>query len=102
MKLLVSLAIIALGLTNPAAAAVSGFYDSAAQVEAIMQSAQVADAMKQLPLRTISRAGSRGADGALRWKARTDRCTVVVYLSASRPQGLGKVSYEVKEVGPCR
>ncbi|MCO5089885.1 hypothetical protein [Bosea sp. (in: a-proteobacteria)] len=102
MKFLAPLTIIGVCLSHPAAAAVSGFYDSAAQLEAIMQSSQVADVVKQLPLRSIARAGSRKDDGTLRWRVRTDRCTLVIYLSANLPQGVGKTTYEVKEVGACK
>lgn len=102
MKFLAPLALVATGLASPAIAAVSGFYDSAAQIEAIMQNGQVADAVKQLPLRSIARAGSRQGDGTLRWRVRTDRCTLMVYLNATPPQGVGKTTYEVKEVGTCR
>lgn len=67
MKFLAPLALIATAsLASPATAAVSGFYDSATQIEVIMQNGQVADAVKQLPLRSIARAGSRKDDGALR------------------------------------
>lgn len=102
MKFLAPLTFIAAGLASPAVAAVSGFYDSNAQIEAIMQSGQVADAVKQLPLRSLARAGSRKDDGALRWRVRSDRCTLVVYLSAIPPQGVGKTTYDVKEVGACK
>jgi hypothetical protein len=102
MKFLAPLALIATGLASPVGAAVSGFYDSAAQIEAIMQNGQVADVVKQLPLRSIARAGSRKDDGTLRWRVRTDRCTLVIYLSANLPQGVGKTTYEVKEVGACK
>lgn len=98
MKFLAPLAIITVGLASPAAAAVSGFYDSASQIEAVMQSGEVADAVNQLPLQSIVRAD----DGALRWQVRTERCALIVQLGANAPQGIGKTTYAVKEVGTCR
>jgi hypothetical protein len=86
----------------PAHAAVSGFYDSAAQVEVLMQSGALADAVRQLPIRELTRAGQRRSDGALRWRVRTERCKLVVYLEAIPPQGVGRTRYAVKEVGSCR
>lgn len=80
----------------------SGFYDSAAQMETILQDGRVADAVSQAPVQAMENTGIRKQDGALRWTVRTNRCNLSVYLVVKPAQGLGRTAYEVREIGGCQ
>lgn len=88
-------------LATPASAALSGFHDSAEQITAILQSAEVADALRQAPIESIEREGSR-SDGAIKWEVETEACDLDVYLTPIKPDGVGKTTYQVEVNDLCR
>jgi hypothetical protein len=100
MKVLAMTAML-LAAASPAAAAVSGFYDSGAQIGAILGSREVADRLRQAPLWKIENTGARAADGAQQWTVSTQRCDLIVWLVPLPPPAgmVGKTGYRV-ETGP--
>lgn len=101
MKAMVALAVLGLLGASPAVAAVSGFYDSADQINTILHNGEVADAIRQAPIIEVSRSPKKSADGFVRWNLRTEGCSVEVALVALPPRGVGKTRYEVRNVGKC-
>jgi hypothetical protein len=99
MKRLLPLAVLALA-PAPAFAALSPFYDSVEQIETILASAAVADALRQAPLRGLENTGTRD-DGAREWTLRTPECDLVVYLIAVPPDGPGMTTYTVDAPEAC-
>lgn len=95
--------VIAVCAASPAAAALSGFYDSAEKIGAILSSAAVADALGQASVGSISNTGT-AKDGADEWTVRTQECDLVVVLDAQpMPEGMvGKTTYGVRIVTPCQ
>lgn len=91
---------LALLAAAPANAAVSGFYDSAEQISVILGSNQVADKVRQLPIKDLSFEGQR-QNGTLKWEVETEHCEVDVFLRAIPPAALGKTTYEIAEVRDC-
>ena len=89
-------------LASPAAAALSGFYDSAEKIAAILASPQVADALRQMPLRSVENSGT-AADGAEEWTLRTQGCDLTVRVTAQPPaDGMtGKTTYVAEPAGSC-
>ncbi|MGB8813671.1 MAG: hypothetical protein WCC57_10835 [Paracoccaceae bacterium] len=97
-KLLTVMALLSAG---PAAAALSGFYDSAEKIGAILASAEVADAVKQAPIGAISNTGT-SASGDDEWQVRVQDCDLTVHLIAMPPEGVGMTTYRVELAGPCK
>lgn len=93
-------AVIATALATPAAAALSGFYDSAERINTILASSDVANAVRQAPVGAISNTGTR-EDGASEWQVRTQECDLAVYLVPIPPEGPGKTTYRVEVPGTC-
>lgn len=93
-------AVIATALATPAAAALSGFYDSAERINTILSSSDVANALRQAPVGAISNTGTR-KDGASEWQVRTQECDLTVYLVPILPEGTGKTTYRVEVPGTC-
>ncbi|RCW28084.1 hypothetical protein DFR48_10192 [Ciceribacter lividus] len=93
-------AVIATALATPAAAALSGFYDSAERINTILASPEVANAVRQAPVGAISNTGTR-KDGASEWQVRTQECDLIVYLVPILPEGPGKTTYRVEVPGKC-
>ncbi|MDI6838027.1 MAG: hypothetical protein QMD99_20250 [Rhizobiaceae bacterium] len=93
-------AVIATALATPAAAALSGFYDSAERINTILSSSDVANAVRQAPVGAISNTGTR-KDGASEWQVRTQECDLTVYLVPIPPEGTGKTTYRVEVPGMC-
>ncbi len=93
-------AVIATALATPAAAALSGFYDSAERINTILASSDVANAVRQAPVGAISNTGTR-KDGASEWQVRTQECDLTVYLVPILPEGPGKTTYRVEVPGTC-
>jgi len=93
-------AVIATALATPAAAALSGFYDSAERINTILASPEVANAVRQAPVGAISNTGTR-EDGASEWQVRTQKCDLTVYLVPIPPEGTGKTTYRVEVPGTC-
>lgn len=88
-------------LAAPASAALSGYHDSAEQIITIVQSAEVADALRQAPIESIDRKGSR-SDGAIKWEVETSDCDLDVYLTPVKVDGAGKTTYQVEVNDLCR
>lgn len=86
--------------TAPAHAALSGFHDSAEKINTILSSSLVADALRQAPIGMISNSGKR-SDGADEWTITTQECDLKVHLNAIQPNGPGKVTYEIADIGSC-
>lgn len=84
----------------PASAALSGFYDSAEQITAIISSSDVADAARQQPIDAITRTATRD-DGVQEWTVKTHRCELKVHLKPVPPSGLGKTTYLLDVPGKC-
>lgn len=86
----------------PAAAAVSGYYDSAEKIGTILASAAVVDALRQAPIGAISNTGT-AKDGGDEWTVRTQDCDLVVVLTAQPlPEGMvGKATYDLRIATPC-
>lgn len=87
-------------LATPAAAALSGYYDSAERIGTILGSGAVADAVHQAPIGAISNTGTR-KDGASEWQVRTQECDLLVYLIPILPEGPGKTTYKLDIPGKC-
>lgn len=96
----VTLAAVSLLAALPAQAALSGFYDSAAQIAVITADPLVADAVKQLPIEEISRTRTH-EDGRVDWRIRTLRCTVTAQLEPRRRSTIGPVNWVLRSVSPC-
>ncbi len=90
---------------TPATAALSGFYDSAAQITAITSSAPVANALKQLPISGMKAVGKRAGD-KIEWRVWTERCSIGVLLApVAKPDAapaMGRTDYQVSDIGRCR
>ena len=83
-----------------AQAALSGFYDSAAKIEAILAAAEVGDALRQAPVRSIEEEGM--AEGGLSmWVVHSQECDLQVGLRGVPPAGPGRVQWVVETVGTC-
>lgn len=93
---------LAMLAASPAAAALSGFYDSAEKIGTILASDAVADALRQAPIGAISNTGT-AKDGGDAWTVRTQDCDLVVVLTAQPlPEGMvGKATYDLRIVTPC-
>ncbi|NBO20996.1 MAG: hypothetical protein EBU97_03435 [Rhodobacteraceae bacterium] len=94
--------IAALLVAPPAQAALSGFYDSATKIEAILADGAVADALHQAPVGQISNTGTT-KDGNDLWVVRTQECDLGVAVIADLPKDgmVGMTTYSVKIVTPC-
>lgn len=88
-------------LSSPASAALSGFQDSAEQISTILQSVEIADALRQAPIESIEFEGTR-ADGAFKWEIETKGCDLDIYLLPVQPEGVGKTTYQVDLKDNCR
>lgn len=87
-------------LAGASQAAVSGFYDSAARIEAILASTEVADALRQAPIRSVEEDEmAKGGDSV--WVVRSQDCDLQVTLRATPPAGVGKTKWVVESVGGC-
>lgn len=84
-------------ITFSAHAALSGFYDSAEQINTILASPEVADALRQFPIKSMERDDDR-SDGTIKWEIEAGDCNLDVYLAPIKPTGVGKTTYKV-EVG---
>lgn len=84
----------------PAEAALSGFYDSAAKIAAILDSPAVADAVRQAPVGMISEIGATPEGHGL-WQVRVQDCDLEVVVIAHPPKGPGMTTYSVEVPGIC-
>ncbi len=100
MKHLIAATLACTALPSPAAAALSGYYDSAERIATILSSSMVADAVGQAPVGSISNTGTR-KDGASEWQVRTQDCDLTVYLIPVVPEGPGKTTYRLDIPGRC-
>lgn len=97
---LLSATLLSATLATPAAAALSGYYDSAEKIGTILSSSVVADAVRQAPIGAITNTGTR-KDGASEWQVRTQDCDLLVYLIPVLPDGPGKTTYKLDVPGTC-
>lgn len=100
MKALLCATLIALA-PLPSAAALSGFYDSAEKIAAILATPEVADTLRQAPVQAVEQVGTR-KDGAEEWRLRSRDCDLKVTLVATPPKGPGKTTWRIKSLGSCR
>ena len=100
MKHLIAATLACTALASPAAAALSGYYESAERIATILSSSMVADAVGQAPVGSISNTGTR-KDGASEWQVRTQDCDLTVYLIPVVPEGPGKTTYRLDIPGRC-
>lgn len=100
MKYILATTILCTSFAAPAAAALSGYYDSAEKITTILASSTVADAVRQAPVGSISNTGTR-KDGASEWQVRTQECDLLVYLIPVLPDGPGKTTYKLDVPGKC-
>lgn len=87
-------------LATPALAALSPFYDAAEKIETILHSSEVADALRQAPIRSVENTGTR-KDGADEWLVKTQDCDLTLYLVAVPPEGVGMTTYKVTDISGC-
>mgnify|MGYP001229673958 CR=1 FL=1 len=85
---------------TPSLAALSGFYDSQEQIQAIFASPEVADALHQMPVEELKFEGER-KDGLIKWEVESRDCDMDVYLKPMPPAGVGKTTYAVAKVSRC-
>lgn len=93
---------LTLAVPSVSQAALSGFYDSAAKMQAIMSDAEVADALHQAPVTMLMQVDS--ADGAAEvWEVTSADCTLKVQVDATPPaEGtVGRTSYKVVVLESC-
>lgn len=69
----------------------SGFHDSAEQINTILSSAAVADALRQAPIGHVANTGTR-SDGAHEWQVKTQECDLAIYLNPVPSKGVGKTT----------
>ena len=100
-KLRVLAMLLASTCTGQAGAAVSGFYDSAAKITAILEAPRLADVLRQAPIRSVEEAHLQ-PDGSSVWIIRSQHCDVEVTLVATPPKGVGRSEWRVSEVSECR
>lgn len=93
--LLAALAAALGGTTTPASA--DRFEDSAQQIDAILRSDQVADAVDHAPIGHMANVGTR-KDGAAEWEVRVQHCDLVVFLIPVA----GGSSYRIDLPRECR
>ncbi len=98
--LLPVLALGLFGLAAPASAALSGFYDSAEQIQTIMSDEGVANALRQFPVEGLDFEGTR-SDGALEWEIDSRDCDLTVFLIPHPPGMPGKTTYTLETDGRC-
>ena len=99
MKSICAAIVLALAPVS-AQAALSGFHDSAEQINVILSSEAVADALRQAPVGHIANTGTRD-DGAHEWQVRTQECDLTVFLKPVPPQGVGKTTYDLELGDAC-
>lgn len=97
---LLSATLLSATLATPAAAALSGYYDSVEKIGTILSSSIVANAVRQAPIGAITNTGTR-KDGASEWQVRTQDCDLLVYLIPVLPDGPGKTTYKLDVPGTC-
>lgn len=99
MKSICTALVLALA-SVPAQAALSGFHDTAEQINVIFSSEAVADALRQAPVGHIANTGTRD-DGAHEWQLGTQECDLTVFLKPVPPQGVGKTTYDLELGDGC-
>lgn len=87
-------------VATPSLAALSGFYDSQEQIQAIFAAPEVADALRQMPVDGLEFKGQR-KDGLIKWEVESQDCDLDVLLKPTPPSGVGKTTYAVSEVSKC-
>ena len=94
--------LLSLCLASPASAMLSPWYDSGEKIRAILQSAEVADAVRQAPIGAISNIGT-SKEGNDLWEVRVQQCDLTVEVIADAPSAgmVGKATYTVRPVGVC-
>ena len=97
-----TLFLLPLLFATPAAALLSPWYDSGEKIMAILNSAEVADAVRQAPIGAVSNIGTADSGNDL-WQIRVQGCDLTVELIPEVPaEGMvGKVSYTARPIGPC-
>lgn len=100
VKFILAAAAVLLLTPTTAFAALSGFYDSAKQIDTILASTEVGDALRQAPIGQIGNTGTR-ADGANEWTIRTQDCDLVVYLVPKPSDGPGMTIYSLDLPNSC-
>lgn len=94
--------LLAAAPAGPAAAALSGFYDSATKIAAILDTEAVADLLRQAPIRSVENTGTT-PDGQDEWTIRTQDCDLTVKLTAHPPADgmVGMTTYTAEPLGSC-
>lgn len=89
-------------IAPPAMAALSGWYDSAAKIGAILGDARIADLLRQAPVRSVENTGTT-PDGHDEWTVRTQDCDLKVKVIAHPPEDgmVGMTTYGVEPIGSC-
>ena len=85
---------------TPSLAALSGFYDSQEQIQAIFASPDVADALRQMPVEELKSEGEH-KDGLIKWEVEIRECDMDVYLKPTAPAGVAKTTYTVAKLSRC-
>ena len=97
-----TLAAIAFASAQPAVAALSGYYDSAEKITAILADGRIADLLRQAPLRAIRQTGT-APDGSEEWTLRTRDCSLRVMVIPQPPKAgmVGRTTYAVQPAPAC-
>jgi hypothetical protein len=93
--------LIVIAFAMPSFAALSGYYDSAEKINAIFANPDIGNALRQAPIGALSEIG-KDKDGASLWMLRVQNCDLTVRVIATKPKGVGKVTYRAEPKGRCR
>jgi hypothetical protein len=91
---------MALALPGIANAALPPYWDRIEQIEAILQSPALSEALHRAPIKSLSLEGTRD-DGALIWQLESDTCTLTLHLVPIPPAQPGPTRYKLEPPAPC-
>lgn len=91
---------MALALPGIANAALPPYWDRIEQIEAILQSPALSDALHRAPIKSLSLEGTRD-DGALIWRLESEACTLTLHLVPIPPAQPGPTRYKLEPPAPC-
>ncbi|WP_322865378.1 hypothetical protein U5922_003710 [Aquicoccus sp. G2-2] len=93
--------VAALALPGIANAALPPYWDRIEQIEAILQSPALSDALHREPIKHLSLEGSR-SDGALIWRLESETCTLILHLIPVPPTQPGPTRYKLEPPAACK
>lgn len=81
---------LTVALVSPAAAAVSGYWESASEIHAIMGRNDVADALRQQPIESVTRVAPDV------WELRSRNCALRATVIKDPPTQTGKRQFQLR------